>query len=102
MSTKKFNFPTQHGLPFYFVSSSDGTNVVRVFKETIRLAIKNKEEPPDEVMAEIYALLRDDDNDATEGKTAEDYDDNLRDAVTAALGPSARFQPSPQMTAVAA
>jgi Rab-like protein 2 len=61
MATKKFNFPSQHELPFYFVSSSDGTNVVRVFKEAIKLAIKNKEEPPDEVMAEIYALLRDDD-----------------------------------------
>lgn len=62
MAKKRFNFPTQHQLPFYFVSSSDGTNVVRVFREAISLAIKNKLHPPDEVMAEIYALLREDDS----------------------------------------
>lgn len=61
MAKKKFNFPAQHELPFYFTSSSDGTNVVRVFQEAISLAIKNKEQPPDEVMAEIYNLLRGDD-----------------------------------------
>ena len=33
------------------VSCADGTNVVRVFKEAISLAIKNKEHPPDEVLA---------------------------------------------------
>eukprot|EP00929_Paragymnodinium_shiwhaense_P061739 TRINITY_DN30860_c0_g1_i1.p1 TRINITY_DN30860_c0_g1~~TRINITY_DN30860_c0_g1_i1.p1 ORF type:complete len:224 (-),score=29.92 TRINITY_DN30860_c0_g1_i1:296-967(-) len=62
MAKKRFNFPVQHSLPFYFVSASDGTNVVRVFKEAIHLAIQNKEQPPDEVMAEIYALLKDDDS----------------------------------------
>lgn len=61
MAKKKFNFPAQHELPFYFTSSSDGTNVVRVFQEAIHLAIRNKEQPPDEVMAEIYNLLKDDD-----------------------------------------
>mmetsp|Transcript_41075 Transcript_41075/g.81063 ORF Transcript_41075/g.81063 Transcript_41075/m.81063 type:complete len:210 (+) Transcript_41075:61-690(+) len=58
MAKKKFNFPEKHYLPFYFTSSSDGTNVVRVFQEAIQLAIKNKENPPDEVMAEIYNLLK--------------------------------------------
>lgn len=62
MASKRFNFPSTHQLPFYFVSSSDGTNVVRVFKEAISLAISNKLNPQDEVMAEIYALLRDDDS----------------------------------------
>lgn len=33
------------------VSCADGTNVVRVFREAISLAIKNKEHPPDEVLA---------------------------------------------------
>merc|ERR1719230_750647 len=42
MAKKRFNFPVQHQLPFYFVSASDGTNVVRVFKEAINLAIQNK------------------------------------------------------------
>ena len=58
---RKFNFPLTHQLPFFFVSCADGTNVVRVFREAISLAIKNKEQPPDEVLAEIYALLAEDD-----------------------------------------
>jgi len=62
MAKKRFNFAVNHQLPFFFVSASDGTNVVRVFKEAINLARKNKEQPPDEVMAEIWALLRDDDS----------------------------------------
>ena len=31
MTRKSFNFPAQHKMPFYFVSASDGTNVIRVF-----------------------------------------------------------------------
>jgi len=61
MAKKKFSFAEKHELPFYFVSASDGRNIVRVFKEAMSLAIKNKENPPDEVMAEIWNLLRDDD-----------------------------------------
>eukprot|EP00927_Polykrikos_kofoidii_P081385 TRINITY_DN7869_c1_g1_i1.p1 TRINITY_DN7869_c1_g1~~TRINITY_DN7869_c1_g1_i1.p1 ORF type:complete len:236 (+),score=57.05 TRINITY_DN7869_c1_g1_i1:99-710(+) len=60
IAKKKFNFPAQNNMPFYFVSASDGTNVVKVFKEAIKLAIKHKEEPADEVMAEIWSLLRED------------------------------------------
>jgi len=66
MAKKKFNFPAQHNMPFWFVSSADGTNVVKIFKEAINLAIKNKEQPPDEVMAEIFNLLREDDKDIGE------------------------------------
>lgn len=65
MHKKSFKFPVQHQLPFYFVSASDGTNVVRVFKEAIQLAIKNHQDPPDKVMAEIMNLLEDDDNDGS-------------------------------------
>jgi len=75
MAKKKFNFPTQHGMPFYFVSSADGTNVVRVFQEAISLAIKNKEQPPDEVMAEIYALLQGDDTSAATDPVLSNFDD---------------------------
>merc|ERR1740138_1592371 len=88
MAQKKFKFPEQHKLPFYFVSSSDGTNVVRVFKEAISLAIKNKEQPPDEVMAEIYNLLRDDD--ACKGATLS-YDEGITPAPTP---PSATPEPA--------
>jgi hypothetical protein len=53
------------------VSAADGTNVVRAIREAIKLAIKNKEEPADEVMAEIWNLLRD--NEDVCGKA--DFDD---------------------------
>mmetsp|Transcript_32106 Transcript_32106/g.75037 ORF Transcript_32106/g.75037 Transcript_32106/m.75037 type:complete len:235 (+) Transcript_32106:24-728(+) len=76
MAKKRFNFPVTHQLPFYFVSSADGTNVVRVFREAISLAVKNKENPPDEVMAEIYALLAEDDRPARGDESeAAAYDD---------------------------
>jgi len=109
MAKKKFNFPQTQKLPFFCVSAADGTNVVRVFKEAVKLAIKNKEEPQDEVMDEIWRLLREDDNDVDtgSGKAAPDCyeDDGLREAVAgglaAALGPNG-FVASPQMTAVAA
>jgi Rab-like protein 2 len=73
MAKKKFNFPSTQNLPFFCVSAADGTNVVRVVREAIKLAIKNKEEPADEVMAEIWNLLRDED--CGSGKAAPDFDD---------------------------
>merc|ERR1712019_190979 len=72
MVKKCFKFPKDNQLPFFFVSASDGTNVVKVFKEAIKLAIKNKEEPADEVMAEIWNLLKDDGEHKLEPET---YDD---------------------------
>jgi len=72
MAKKKFNFPQKENLPFFCVSAADGANVVRVIKEAVKLGIKNKEEPADEVMAEIWALLRDDDSAAA---TAPDFEE---------------------------
>ncbi|CAH3105142.1 unnamed protein product [Pocillopora meandrina] len=56
MTQKSFNFPKKHGLPFYFVSASDGTNVVKAFREAIKLAVKYKENSTDfmdEVLREL-------------------------------------------------
>ena len=39
ITQKSFNFPKKHGLPFYFVSASDGTNVVKVSKCEIWLSL---------------------------------------------------------------
>merc|ERR1719183_1274668 len=61
MAKKKFNFATENKLPFYFVSAADGTNIVKVFNEVVKLAIKCKEEPEDEVMSEIMRLLQEED-----------------------------------------
>jgi len=74
MAKKKFNFATKENLPFFCVSAADGANVVRVIKEAIKLGIKNKEEPADEVMAEIWALLRADDSAAA---TAPDFEEGM-------------------------
>jgi Rab-like protein 2 len=59
MTQKSFNFPQKHHLPFYFVSASDGTNVVKVFKEAIKAGITYKENSTDfvdEVMRELEVL----------------------------------------------
>mmetsp|Transcript_374 Transcript_374/g.1284 ORF Transcript_374/g.1284 Transcript_374/m.1284 type:complete len:235 (+) Transcript_374:86-790(+) len=72
IAKKKFNFPTTHQLPFFFVSAADGTNIVRVFKEAIRLAITNKEQPTDEVMAELWSLLQDTDSQERVGQSGFD------------------------------
>ncbi|KAF4734663.1 Rab-like protein 2A, partial [Perkinsus olseni] len=64
VTERNFAFPARHKLPFYFVSASNGTNVVKVFREALKLAVANKECPPDEVLDEIYRLLKADDNNA--------------------------------------
>jgi len=96
MARKKFNFTITHQLPFFCVSAADGTNVVRTIREAINLAIKHKEEPPDEVMAEIWNLLREEEEaSASSGpdrSPPESYDDGLRENATG--GYSAGFKPA--------
>lgn len=59
VTTKAFAFPTKHGLPFYFVSAADGTNVVQLFTEAIRAGVQYKRGEKDFV-AEVLELLGDD------------------------------------------
>mmetsp|Transcript_43669 Transcript_43669/g.100774 ORF Transcript_43669/g.100774 Transcript_43669/m.100774 type:complete len:247 (+) Transcript_43669:60-800(+) len=77
IARKRFNFPVQNQLPFFFVSAADGTNIVRVFKEAIRLAIKNKEEPSDEVMAEIWSLLQESAGTGKDASQASGFDESV-------------------------
>lgn len=59
VTEKSFNFPKKYGLPFYFVSAADGTNVVKLFREAIRLAYRYKENSTDFVdivMKELEAM----------------------------------------------
>ncbi|CAN0031996.1 unnamed protein product [Ascophyllum nodosum] len=42
VTKKTFKFGQQHGLPFFFVSAADGTNVVRVFQEAIKAGLEFK------------------------------------------------------------
>uniref|UniRef100_T1JL66 Rab-like protein 2A n=1 Tax=Strigamia maritima TaxID=126957 RepID=T1JL66_STRMM len=56
VTQKAFNFPKKQNLPFYFVSASDGTNVVKLFKDSIKAAIKYKKNPSDftdEILEEL-------------------------------------------------
>ena len=63
VTKKSFNFAAKRNLPFYFVSASEGTNVVKVFKEAIESGHKYLLNPPsDDLYAEIKDLgLLDDD-----------------------------------------
>ncbi|RDD46360.1 Rab-like protein 2A [Trichoplax sp. H2] len=78
ITKKSFNFVKKHNLPFYFVSASDGTNVVKVFRNAIKLAVVYKEESTDfldEVMRELENL---DDLSLSENQPKlGEYDDNV-------------------------
>jgi hypothetical protein len=47
-------------VPFNFVSAADGTNVVAIFRQSLDMAIKYKEDPNnDDFMKEVMDLLGD-------------------------------------------
>jgi len=61
---KTFKFPEKHKMPFFFVSAADGTNVVKMFKEAIRLGLKHKQNPPeDDIYAQVANLFPEDEAD---------------------------------------
>nr|CAD7423249.1 unnamed protein product [Timema monikensis] len=47
VTKKSFEFSDKYDVPFYFVSASDGTNVVKLFSEAIDAAVRYKKNPPD-------------------------------------------------------
>mmetsp|Transcript_64707 Transcript_64707/g.115073 ORF Transcript_64707/g.115073 Transcript_64707/m.115073 type:complete len:208 (-) Transcript_64707:270-893(-) len=56
---KTFNFATKRGLQLFYVSASEGTNVVKMFDEAINLAMHFRDNPPeDDLVAQALALLR--------------------------------------------
>lgn len=59
VTSKAFAFPTKNGLPFYFVSAADGTNVVKVFQDGIKAGWAYKHGEKDFV-AEVLELLGED------------------------------------------
>lgn len=56
VTSKKFKFAENHNLEFSFVSAADGTNVVQVFTDAVRAALKFKQEGGD-FMADVLDLL---------------------------------------------
>ena len=47
MTSKSFAFCTKNNIPLYYVSASDGTNVVKMFSEAIENAVEYKKNPVD-------------------------------------------------------
>lgn len=62
VTKKSFNFAKKYHMPFYFVSASDGTNVVKVFREAIRLGLDYKDNATDFVDEVLKELENLDDN----------------------------------------
>ncbi|XP_068416414.1 rab-like protein 2B isoform X2 [Eschrichtius robustus] len=61
MTQKSFNFARKFSLPLYFVSAADGTNVVKLFSDAIRLAVsykQNSRDFMDEVLQELESSSR--------------------------------------------
>uniref|UniRef100_A0A8C3D2G4 Uncharacterized protein n=1 Tax=Corvus moneduloides TaxID=1196302 RepID=A0A8C3D2G4_CORMO len=59
VTQKSFNFARKFSLPFYFVSAADGTNVVKLFNDAIRLAVAYKQHSGDfmdEVLRELKSF----------------------------------------------
>ena len=47
VTKKNFAFCTKNGIPLYYVSASDGTNVVKLFEDAIEKAVEYKKNPVD-------------------------------------------------------
>ena len=72
VTKKQFNFAKKYNLPFYFVSASDGTNVVKIFRDAIQKGLHYKDNSTDfvdEVLRELDNLDGDvNDFDASDGE----------------------------------
>lgn len=58
VTRKSFKFAAKHGLPFFFVSAADGTNVVKVFQSAVMEAKRYKESGGDFV-ADMMEMVGD-------------------------------------------
>ena len=59
VTSKAFAFPEKNGLPFFFVSAADGTNVVAIFQEAVRLAWAYKTKGEKDFVEEVLELIDD-------------------------------------------
>lgn len=58
---RKYNLAEKLKCPFYLVSAADGTNVVRIFEELIKIGLEHKQNPKDNYYDKVLDLLDDDD-----------------------------------------
>lgn len=55
---RKYKFVEELGVPFNFVSAANGTNVVQIFRDALDMAVKYKENPPeDDFMNVVQNML---------------------------------------------
>ncbi|XP_025782842.1 rab-like protein 2B isoform X7 [Puma concolor] len=83
MTQKSFNFARKFSLPLYFVSAADGTNVVKLFNDAIRLAVSYKHNSRD-FMDEVLQELENFDLEQKE----EDVPDQVQRGSLESLSPS--------------
>ena len=60
VTSKSFAFTTKNGIPLYYVSASDGTNVVKLFNDAVKEAVKYKKDPvdiEDQIMSQHFKTL---------------------------------------------
>ncbi|GFT07380.1 rab-like protein 2A [Nephila pilipes] len=80
VTKKSFHLPQKLKMPLYFVSASDGTNVVKLFNDAIRNAVLYKKNPTDffdKVMQELEALDTGDDCFDTTGNCFDSCSDSV-------------------------
>ncbi|KAL7478948.1 hypothetical protein ACHAW6_004700 [Cyclotella cf. meneghiniana] len=66
MVTKKnFKFPKDNNIPFFFVSSADGTNVVKVFEEAVYAGLGQRKYGEKDFLSECLELFEDEMIDAS-------------------------------------
>ena len=69
---KSFNFATKRGLQLFYVSASDGTNVVQLFEKAIDMGVECIRNPgADDIVGDVIDLLREDDPKEEEEKKEE-------------------------------
>ncbi|XP_036904480.1 rab-like protein 2A [Sturnira hondurensis] len=78
MTQKSFSFARKFSLPLYFVSAADGTNVVKLFNDAIRLAVSYKQNSRD-FMDEVLQELENFDLQPEEEEDGPDQEQEQRD-----------------------
>lgn len=59
VTRKNFLFPRENNLPFFFVSSADGTNVVKVFEEAVCAGLGQRKYGEKDFLSECLELFVD-------------------------------------------
>jgi len=58
VTQRRYKFVEQLNVPFNFVSAADGTNVVQIFRDALKMAVEYKANPhQDDLMQDLMDLL---------------------------------------------